>query len=125
LREVLLDALPLDEIRRREWRVWLAFWAAAVTVERLRDENETRYREWTALVSSLVSQVDQELTARDVKRVAEVLVRTVDGVGLATLLDPSAQAGRSAQRTIDDLLSALPPSREVETSATRAIVTSS
>jgi AcrR family transcriptional regulator len=52
LMAVLLEALPLDDVRLREWRVWLAFWAAAGSSRALQRENQARYSEWRALVES-------------------------------------------------------------------------
>src|SRR5438067_5665059 len=40
LLEVVLEALPMDEDRQLEWKVWLAFWGRAVADERLRHEQE-------------------------------------------------------------------------------------
>ena len=36
LRAVLLESLPLDAQRRREWKVWLAFWSRASTDDALK-----------------------------------------------------------------------------------------
>jgi BetI-type transcriptional repressor, C-terminal len=44
LRAVLAEALPLDQERVLEWRVWLAFWGSAATNARLQAEQRTRAR---------------------------------------------------------------------------------
>jgi hypothetical protein len=51
---VLLEALPVDEERQLEWKVWLAFWGRAAADERLRSEQERRYAQWRGLLDRLV-----------------------------------------------------------------------
>ena len=40
LKAVLLEALPLDAARLREWRVWLAFWAEAMNDSELAEDGD-------------------------------------------------------------------------------------
>lgn len=83
LQRVLEESLPLDEVRLDEWRVWLAFWGRAVGDPQLRDEQRTRYREWTELVAELLdrSPADPEV---------EALLAVIDGIGLRATLDADA-----------------------------------
>lgn len=97
LRLVLAEALPLDEERRREWRVWLAFWAAAATDPRLAAENAQRYAEWVSLIDSLVDALPDERAPGT----ASMLVALIDGLGVHLALDPSEGTTRSAARALD------------------------
>lgn len=77
---VLNEALPLDQNRRREWKVWLAFWAQAVSSSELAAENERRYQEWRELLEDLVSQIvdKSDRVALEVDK----LIALIDGLGL-------------------------------------------
>ena len=77
LHAVLLEALPLDEERLREWKVWLAFWSAAMSEASLARENARRYAEWRSVVCELLDP--QSASASEE---AELLLALVDGLGL-------------------------------------------
>lgn len=83
LRLVLEEALPLDDVRLTEWRVWLAFWGRATDDPELADEQRARYREWATLVGQLI---DREPNHPEVDR----LIAVIDGIGLRATLDPAA-----------------------------------
>jgi AcrR family transcriptional regulator len=100
LRAVLLEALPLDDQRRTEWKVWLTFWAQAITTESLRSEHQQRYHEWRQLVATLVAQAAPSLRKPQVERLTDVLIATVDGLGVQTLMSPDAQTERRATQAI-------------------------
>lgn len=104
LRAVLLEALPLDDERRLEWRVWLAFWAQAAVDANLRAENDQRYAEWRHVLDRLLREVVPGL--RPAERAARVddLVALVDGLGLQATLDTAAtvRARSSALRRAVD-----------------------
>ena len=89
-----LEALPLDEPRLREWRVWLAFWAESMNDAELAEENARRYAEWRELLQEVVGS----LTRHGAQAEHEVahLVALVDGLGLRlarhTEGDPALEA---------------------------------
>ena len=107
LRAVLLEALPLDDERRTEWKVWLTFWAQALNTESLRDEHRQRYREWQRLISTLVADATPSRSKAEVQQATLALLAAVDGIGLHTLMSPANGAARQATRTIDTTLDAL------------------
>lgn len=107
LRAVLIEALPLDDLRRTEWKVWLTFWAQAITTESLRSEHHQRYHEWRQLVATLVAQAAPSLRKLQVERLTDVLVATVDGLGLQTLMSPDATAERRASQAISTAIDTL------------------
>ena len=80
LRAVLLEALPLDEPRLREWRVWLAFWAESMNDPGLAEENARRYAEWRALLLEVVGPLTRSPAHAD-EEVAH-LIALNDGLGL-------------------------------------------
>ena len=91
LRAVLAEALPLDQERVVEWRVWLAFWGSAATSISLQAEQHQRYREWRTLLKRVLAaaQQDGQLSAGiDLDRLADQIVALVDGFGLQGVLDP-------------------------------------
>ena len=97
LRQVLLEALPIDELRLREWRVWIAFWGATTGDATLLAENARRYEEWTAFVEQLLEPLTA--SAEDARWQAERLVALVDGLGLrvALIADPAERAQAQAR----------------------------
>jgi AcrR family transcriptional regulator len=107
LRAVLLEALPLDEQRRTEWKVWLTFWAQAIATDSLREEHAARYREWRQLVATLVAGAAPSMRRADVARTADALLAVVDGIGIQTSMATSEDAVRRARRTIDTTLDGL------------------
>jgi len=80
LKAVLLEALPLDEPRVREWRVWLAFWAESMNDAELAQENTRRYAEWRRLLEDVVRPVVRNRS--EAKREVAHLVALIDGLGL-------------------------------------------
>ncbi|HJZ01934.1 MAG TPA: TetR/AcrR family transcriptional regulator [Streptosporangiaceae bacterium] len=87
LRAVLAEALPLDQKRILEWRVWLAFWGSAATSTSLQAEQHQRYREWRGLLKRVLATA--QLSADiDLDRLVDQIVALVDGFGLQGVLDP-------------------------------------
>ncbi len=80
LEAILLEALPLDKARLREWRVWLAFWAESMNDAELAEENARRYAEWRELLQGVVGSLTRHGTQTE-HEVAH-LVALVDGLGL-------------------------------------------
>ena len=96
LRKVVYESLPLDDERLREWKVWIAFWAAAAADEKLAQENAQRYREWKGLLSKLIAEIHNDPAAPALE-----LVSLIDGLGIRTALVPSARNRRLARGTVD------------------------
>ena len=110
LRDGLAGCLPLDEARRDEWRVWLAFWGRAAADEKLAAEQRSWYERWRALVSGLILTCQQEGTLPedlDAMREADTLVALVDGVGLQATLEPERLTTQAQIGLLDRHISAL------------------
>jgi AcrR family transcriptional regulator len=87
LRAVLAEALPLDQERILEWRVWLAFWGSAATSASLQAEQHQRYREWRGLLKRVLATAQLSADV-DLDRLVDQIVALVDGFGLQGVLDP-------------------------------------
>ena len=89
LLEVILDALPMDEDRQLEWKVWLAFWGRAAVDERLRQEQQRRYAEWRGLLGKLIRRARPGDTAADRRTVVDLIAGAIDGLGIQATLEPA------------------------------------
>ncbi len=102
LRAVLLESLPLDAVRVREWRVWLAFWAEAMNDAELASENDRRYEEWRALLEGLFSGIE------GAANLSAQAIAFIDGLGLrvARVAPGDAAALSREQAACGELLDA-------------------
>ena len=110
LEAVVLEGLPLDDERRLEWQVWLAFWGAAVGDPTLADEHRHRYREWRGAVRTLVAGARDEGALRadlDVQAETDRLVALIDGLGLEATLEPDRLKPRRIRTLVREHLAAL------------------
>ena len=82
---VLQEVLPLDDERRAEMQVWLAFTMRAVVDPDLRDLRNRAHAE----LRGLCRQVAAALGAADPEREGERLHAFVDGLALHAVLDPA------------------------------------
>lgn len=94
--------LPLDEERRADWRVWLAFWSEALAVESFADEQRLRARTMVRRIEvclderarrlGLGGEVDRSLAAHR-------LGALIQGIAAEAIFDPRAW-GPSRQRAV-------------------------
>ncbi len=96
LEAVLSEALPLDALRMREWRVWLAFWAESMNDPELAEENSRRYAEWRSMLSDIVSPL--VANSADVDREVDHLIALIDGLGLHLARDVEDGAALETRR---------------------------
>lgn len=104
LRHVLHEALPLDQRRQLEWKVWLAFWGRAAADDDLRTEQKRRYKEWRALLAELVARVAPGRRAADRKVTGDVIAAAVDGLGIQAVLEPDALTPVRLGRAVEALV---------------------
>lgn len=89
LQGVLEETLPLDRLRRQEWRVWIDFWGRAAHDERLDSEQQARYRSWHRILAGVLERgVAGPAAAREPALAAHDLMALVDGIGVRALVDP-------------------------------------
>ena len=98
LSRVVYEGLPLDAARLREWKVWIAFWAAAASDVDLAQENARRYAEWQQLLSELIAKISGN---QGVEGQALALVCMIDGLGIRATLVPSEKNRGLARAAID------------------------
>lgn len=80
---VIEQSLPLDDTRRTEWKIWLAFWGQAVAVPELAAEQRSRYDEWTDLLTKLVTNAELDTSIPG-------LIAVIDGVGIRATIAPDS-----------------------------------
>jgi TetR/AcrR family transcriptional regulator, transcriptional repressor of bet genes len=102
LRGALTESLPLDTRRQEEWRVWTAFWGAAVGDPRLGDEHRRRYDAWREVLVRLL----RRRGIGDAPEVAESLMVGVDGIGVHAVLDPQGWPAERQLAHLDRVLEA-------------------
>lgn len=101
LHEIALEALPLDSKRLREWRVWMVFWAAAVSNEELAIENTRRIKAWRNLLHQLISEPPKVSHNREAELAFEI-ASFIDGLGIQVCLASSpAELKRSRKLAIE------------------------
>jgi AcrR family transcriptional regulator len=83
LETILLEALPLDLERMKEWKTRLAVWAAASGNQILREENSRRYQEWGGLLERYLSPI---VPRDELRREAVLLMGLIDGLALRLVL---------------------------------------
>lgn len=110
LRDGLAGCLPLDEARRDEWRVWLAFWGRAAADDALAAEQRGWYERWRGLVRALILDCQEEGTLPaelDAARESDVLVALVDGIGLQATLEAGRLSAKAQISLLDRQLELL------------------
>jgi AcrR family transcriptional regulator len=107
LREVLLEALPLDKRRSANWRLWLAMWYHSEANDDMRAEEKRRYREWTTRLEQPVRESVElgELPRRfDVALEIQGLIAYVDGLGVQHLMSSRRMSSRQLMKLLDRYL---------------------
>jgi AcrR family transcriptional regulator len=107
LEAVVLQALPLDAVRMREWRVWAAFRGALPGNSELWTANEVGYANWRGYLQTLLKPLCTD--ADSARREASLLVALVDGIGFRLAsMTASAEALAAEQKCAEaDILAYL------------------
>lgn len=104
LRQAAEQTLPLDPERLLEWKVWIAFWSAAMTDPALGQENDARHKVWQ---KALVPLFQELLPDRDAEHEAAALICLINGAGLQAAVNPTRANLIQAKRTISAYISSL------------------
>ncbi len=92
---LLCEILPVDEARRRDWRVWLAFCGRAVSTEPLANLHRDAYQSIQNALAAALIEVEVTHSDADAQRLSIAIVATLDGLGLRACLEPEQwPAGR-------------------------------
>lgn len=110
LYDLLSECLPMDDRRRLEWRVWIAFWDSAAHDPRLAAEQRARYQTWReALAFILHSAGYRQGPERD--EAAESMMVVIDGIGIQAIFDaerwPPQRQARQLKRQVGHVLADL------------------
>lgn len=91
LQSCLEALLPLDDDRRRDWRIWFAFWALATADPQLGAEQLDRVRSARVRITRVLERERERGRIRsdlDVTDVGYRLLVLVHGVGTQAVFDP-------------------------------------
>lgn len=104
LREVILEFLPLDERRRREARIYVAFAARAAVSPYLAEVQHgwlTEFRNQVRQAYDLAVERGEAVAALDPASAALATVVLIDGLTLQLLSDPKGLAADTATGLVD------------------------
>jgi AcrR family transcriptional regulator len=111
LREVLVHAVPLDDVTREEARVWLAFAAAALADDTLAELHVTYNRSMLDRVRRLLGGARPDAGDAVVTNAAVALVGMIEGLGALAALDPERYSAEAQVTAIDAALGAFESGR--------------
>jgi len=117
LRAVLHEALPVDDERRQEWRVWLSFWARAFSEPSMAGEQNRLYAELRDLVRNLLLACQTQGTIRpdvDAESEAWLIIALIDGLGSQAMCEPDALPPDRLISVVDRYLSRLAVDKDGE-----------
>ncbi len=104
--------IPVNEVGRREWRVWLAFWGRAIADPEMRKMHQGYYRAFVDLLTgSLLSLNHSAIESRDqasmednARQCPDAVIAAIDGVGTRAALHPDIWTAGHHRQTLDVLL---------------------
>ncbi|MDC0359584.1 TetR/AcrR family transcriptional regulator [Acidimicrobiales bacterium] len=85
----IVESLPLDDDRIRDWKIWLVFWSRASISPVIAQQHQEVYAAWRSRLASALSVVagsGQQVTA--LQQRAEQLLAFIDGLGVHLLIEP-------------------------------------
>lgn len=107
----LIEAvLPLDAVRRDDWRIWFAFWSEALATPSLAKDQRRRARAETKRIATCLQRMrdDGSLTADvDIERAADRLSALVPGIAAEAIFDPTRWTPTRQRRVLRDALASL------------------
>lgn len=110
LREILIEALPLDKRRSANWRIWLALWYHSESNADMRAEEKRRYREWTGRLERALKEsvTSGELPKNaDVRVEVQSLIAFIDGLGVQHLMSSRGMSAKRLMKLLDGYLAKL------------------
>jgi AcrR family transcriptional regulator len=110
LEAIIDNALPLDDEQLAGWKVFLAFWAAAVGDDELSAIHVERHRTFAETVEhALRAERDAGRLGADLDLAHEAhcLITLLDGVALQAVLQPNSWTPERQRRIVDDHLARL------------------
>ena len=87
--EVILRAIPFDEERQGEWRLWLAYFARAAQIAELASLQRHTYESWYARLRSAYIEASPGGTPTTVRRAVDATMTLVQGLGVLGMYGPA------------------------------------
>ena len=110
LRQLMLQALPVDRASAGRWRAWVAMWHRSETSADMRREERRRYREWLGRIGETLEEsvADGELPeSLDIGEEARAVAALVDGAGVQYLMAGARGSRKRAAGLVDRYLERL------------------
>jgi rifampin ADP-ribosylating transferase len=120
VRGVIEAVLPLDAERRRDWRIWFAFWSEALASPRFAEEQRERARTTSARLRRCLRALEQrgDLPAGlEIRVTADRLATLIPGIAAEAIFDPRRWTPRYQRRILTDELRLLGLDRTVPPTA--------
>lgn len=102
------EFLPLDDASRAEMKVWMGFWALAISDPALQDEHRRRYRGFRSLFVDHLCDLGAPLA--EARAATDHLMTTVDGIAVSALFDPTYWTPARQRRHLREVAAAWLPS---------------
>jgi AcrR family transcriptional regulator len=110
LEQMIFVALPLENIDRDEWKVWVAFLGYSIGREHLVLEHRKRYDFLRQMISQTLAELQAVKLIRadlDVTLEANALIALVDGIGTGAVICPEQFSAEQQQYLVRRHINAL------------------
>jgi AcrR family transcriptional regulator len=110
LEQMIFVALPLENIDRDEWKVWVAFLGYSIGREHLVLEHRKRYDFLRQMISQTLAELQAVNLIRadlDVTLEANALIALVDGIGTGAVICPEQFSAEQQQYLVRRHINAL------------------
>ena len=85
----IVESLPLDDDRIRDWKIWLVFWSRASISPLIARQHQEVYAAWrSCLFSALSVAAGSRQQSVALHQGAEQLLAFIDGLGVHLLIEP-------------------------------------
>lgn len=95
--QIVDEILPLDTLKLREGRVWMAFWNFATVDPHLAKENDARHRQWYEALHPVLREINPSL---DVDLEAKIFIALMNGLVVQTSVHPTPANRKLARSTL-------------------------
>lgn len=102
---VVLTVLPLDEERRGEWRLWLAYFARAaedVGLARVQHDYYLRWRSDLRRAFRQACRSDAEITRSAIERGTDATMALIQGLGVLGMYEPAGLPATRQRQLVRD-----------------------
>jgi AcrR family transcriptional regulator len=101
------EYLPLDARRRGEMKVWLGFWALALSSRALQGVHRDRYRGFRSRFVEHLRGLG--VASNDARRATDHLMTTIDGIAVEAMFDPDYWSAARQRRHLRDVVASVLP----------------